>query len=320
MKNKKIFLTGILVFIITIIIVFITYSIKAKQAESMTNEYKIYYLNKNENTLEPESVILNMKNEQYETVLTLIKQMKVLSKSTNLIPVINSNIEVLNINFFKNNEGKDVLNINFSKEYLELKEVQEIFLRAALVKTLTQLDFVKNIQILIEGEPLKKSDGEEFGLLNEENVVLNPIIAPDKIETKQVVLYFSDDMLLGLEPEIRTIEVKQSQSLENQILEELILGPKQKSLYATIPSETKIRNVKTEENICYVDLSSEFVSKHSGGSSAETFTIYSIVNSLTELENVKKVQFLIEGEKVNIFKGHLDISQTFERDESLILK
>jgi len=48
-------------------------------------------------------------------------------------------------------------------------------------------------------------------------------------------------------------------------------------------------------------------------------TIYSIVNSLTEINSVKKVQFLIDGEKISDCKGHLDFSKPFERNEALIL-
>lgn len=61
-------------------------------------------------------------------------------------------------------------------------------------------------------------------------------------------------------------------------------------------------------------MSGDFVVKHTGGSVGEWFTIYSIVNSLTELDNIKKVQFLIEGEKQQDFKGHMDFSKPFEAD------
>ncbi|MBR1443360.1 MAG: GerMN domain-containing protein, partial [Firmicutes bacterium] len=75
-----------------------------------------------------------------------------------------------------------------------------------------------------------------------------------------------------------------------------------------------------EEGICYVDLSSEFISKQAGSHNTDEMTIYSIVDSLTELENVKKVQFLIEGEKVNDLNGRVDLSKPFERDEIKIIK
>ena len=44
----------------------------------------------------------------------------------------------------------------------------------------------------------------------------------------------------------------------------------------------------------------------------EKMTIYSIVNSLTELKEIDKVQFLIEGEKVKEFKGNFRFNNAFQ--------
>ncbi len=45
----------------------------------------------------------------------------------------------------------------------------------------------------------------------------------------------------------------------------------------------------------------------------ENFTIGQIVNSLVELDNIEKVQFLIEGEKAESLMGHFDILEPFEK-------
>jgi germination protein M len=49
-------------------------------------------------------------------------------------------------------------------------------------------------------------------------------------------------------------------------------------------------------------------------------TINSIVNSLTELTGIKKVQILINGTKVDTLAGHADLSQALSRNESIIKK
>ena len=68
-----------------------------------------------------------------------------------------------------------------------------------------------------------------------------------------------------------------------------------------------------------MNFSQEFVSKHSGGSAGEYMTVYSIVNSLTELEHIQKVQFLVDGNKLEVFK-HMVFNEPFERDASIISK
>ena len=45
--------------------------------------------------------------------------------------------------------------------------------------------------------------------------------------------------------------------------------------------------------------------------------IYSIVNSIVSLYNIEKVQFLIEGEKIEETIGHLDYSKPFIFEEEI---
>ena len=94
-------------------------------------------------------------------------------------------------------------------------------------------------------------------------------------------------------------------------MDELIKGPQAKGSLATVPPETKVRNIMTQDGICYVDLSSEFVSRHSGGKAKELLTIYSIVNSLTALDDVSKVQFPYRRRKTGRIQGQCGVWPAF---------
>lgn len=315
MNNKKFFTIGFIIVIAAIVLISIFAITSGKDENKL--DVNIYYLNPTTNKLEPEKTLIESGSEKEifkETVEAILSG----PKNTSLVSVLPKDVKILDYSLFKESNNDINARINFSREYGNLKESQELFSRASIVWTLTELNFINNVNIFIEGEPLLKSNGEAVGNLNRNNVLINPVISPDKTNTQTVTLYFSDDQANFLSPENREIEVKQSQTLETQIVEQIIAGPKNKNLYPTVPTETKIRNIKTEEGICYVDLSNDFVTKSGGGSAGETMTIYSIVNSLTELENVKKVQFLIEGEKISVFKDLFDFSKPFERNESLI--
>ena len=48
-------------------------------------------------------------------------------------------------------------------------------------------------------------------------------------------------------------------------------------------------------------------------------TVYAIVNSLTELDDIKKVQFLIDGQKVENY-GSVIFSEPFERNENIVAR
>jgi germination protein M len=152
----------------------------------------------------------------------------------------------------------------------------------------------------------------------------NPATEPNTFVTEKISLYFSDDQAMYLVPESRDIQIQKDTKTETSIAEaivnELITGPTDTKLIATIPKETKLHSLKITDQIAYVDFSEEIRSKHPGGSSGEMMTLNSIVNSLTELTGIKKVQILINGAKVDTLVGHADLSQPLSRNESIIKK
>ncbi|HHV15655.1 MAG TPA: GerMN domain-containing protein [Gelria sp.] len=144
-----------------------------------------------------------------------------------------------------------------------------------------------------------------------------------QLTTMEVVLYFSDDQANFLVPEKRNISIEEGANdevLAASIMKELIAGPENKELIATIPAEAKILSVKIDEGIASADFSKELQSKHWGGSTGEGMTLNSIANTLTELDSIDKVQLLIEGKKVESLAGHWDTTAPLERNEEIIRK
>jgi spore germination protein GerM len=144
-----------------------------------------------------------------------------------------------------------------------------------------------------------------------------------KSDKFNVVLYFSDKDAMNLVPENREIEVKDKHNTEllaQAIVEGLIKGPRSSKLVKTIPPEARVLSVKIDNGIAKVDFSEEISTKHWGGSTGETMTVSSIVDSLTELEGINMVQILIAGKQAETLAGHLDISQPLARNKDIIKK
>ncbi len=133
-----------------------------------------------------------------------------------------------------------------------------------------------------------------------------------------LTLYFSDEQAEHLVPEIRQVE--DTAAIAKVAVEELVKGPKENGLHATIPSETKVLNVDIIKSIAYVNFSKDLIDKHWGGSTGELMTITSLVDTLTEFKNIQKVQIMVEGKVVDTIAGHADTSRPFARDESMIKK
>lgn len=135
-------------------------------------------------------------------------------------------------------------------------------------------------------------------------------------------LYFINEQG-KLAPETRYIDntevTKGTENVATVLINELISGPAKGSLLqATIPQGTKVNStVAVKDGIATVDLTKDFIEKHKGGKKSEQLTLYSIVNTLTEIKEIKSVQFKIDGKVKKEFKGSYQLDVAFPRSAYL---
>lgn len=319
MKVKKIVIAGLLAAFAAIALIgLFAYMGYVKKSEGLM-DVNLYYYNPADSKIVAEKRSITKTDDRNQIISLVEAAYREGPKTPNLLRAVPDSVD-----FDITNNGKmlgNVVDIELSSDFNDLSESARLVCIGSIVYTFSDISFVDNVRLSVDGENIADKYnmyGKNTASLNKDNVVNNPIINPEKINRQKVVLYFLNEKGVKLVPEERSIEVKQSQTLEYQIVEQLIAGPAEDGNSAVIPQGTKVKDIKTEEGICYVNLTSDFVNKLSGSTEREKLIIYSIVNSLTELNTVNKVQFLIEGEKISEFKGHYDFSKTFERDESLI--
>lgn len=141
---------------------------------------------------------------------------------------------------------------------------------------------------------------------------------PSESSSKPVklTLYFPNSDATGLVATERTVEVKNEEVIQ-AIFRELAVPPA--GLEKPLPAGTTLLSASVNGNgLATINLSTEFQKNFGGGSAGEQMTIYSIVNTLTSLPNIKSVQFLLNGAKHDGILGHLDTLDPLERNESLI--
>lgn len=138
------------------------------------------------------------------------------------------------------------------------------------------------------------------------------------IDTNTVTVYFSDGEAMYLRPEQRITDDYSAVDRVEMVIGELIRGPQSENLVKTVPPNARLRRVWMDGEVAYVDFSREFQTEHWGGSTGDTFTLFSVVNSLTELPGINAVQFLVEGEIEEAILGHTDTTEPIYRREDLI--
>lgn len=214
-------------------------------------------------------------------------------------------------------DGAEV-KLNFSEEYNKMEASDETICRTSLAISLTNLNDIDAVSFSVNDVPLKGTDGKPMDPVTKDQLVLDEENEHKRL--RKVMLYFANTDATELIPHEVEIEVNPNETLEKTVLNLLLAGPLDENEVNTIPEGTKIISTSISEGVCYVDFSTEFITKHPGGSTGETLTIYSIVNTLTELPDINKVQFLIEGEKQSTFKGHIAFDTLFERNLNLVKK
>ena len=272
-----------------------------KQQQVDESGYRIWYINQDETCLKYENKELQSKNEE-----GLLREMMEVMRETptddELKPVIPEDVTLLDFDFEHNQ-----LYLDFSPEYKKMPKVYEVLCRAAIVRTMGQIDGVEYVDFQVTGEPLTELEGKEICLMNEEI---------NAYKTADLTLYFANkagDKLVGQRV---AMEYNSNISLEKLIVEQLIAGPPFEGAYPTIPSETKLLNISIKDKICYVNLDEGFLG--TGYNVIESIPVYSIVNSLIENTDAQKVQISINGESNRMFRESINFDTIFEKNEGLI--
>lgn len=176
-----------------------------------------------------------------------------------------------------------------------MKNKKILFYLIAIVVTLLAIlgiVFIYNYQNLdnnISNEISEYTPQEEF--------------SDDEIRKTIISLYFKNIETNNLIAEARCIDVKNlSKDPYSYLINLLIAGPENEKLESAIPEGTKVNSCTLKGNTLFVDLSKEFIDNAPSGIDEESNIIYSIVNTLTELNEITNVKFLINGEENKSFK------------------
>lgn len=208
-----------------------------------------------------------------------------------------------------------LLSLRFSADYNVAQNAAEVLRRAALVKTFCQLDGITAVEFYIGTQPLLNSGGKPVGMLTAKDFIDSTGATTEFYQEANVAVYFANETGDALLESNLKITYDGTVSTERLILEQLMEGPVLEGRQEVIPKGTVLHKVTVRDGICYVDFNEKFMEKRS--EITTEVAIYSIVNSLTELSNVYKVQFLINGAVRKNYQN-LDFSQTFERNLEIV--
>ena len=287
---------------------------KQEQApeEEPEGTYKIYYLNSSMTRLAPQRYYTKTR-EPGELIPELM------DRFLNVPNDVDSQVALSDkVGYLGYRQEDQVLFLYFDAGYgskVNMNATREILCRAALAKTMTQIEGIDYISIYVADQPLLDSGGNPVGVLSDSDFI-EGISDINSYEKSQLNLFFTDETGQHLVGETREVVHSINTSLERLIVEELLKGPQAAGHYRTLPEGTKLLNVSLNENICYINFDSAFLNNTLDVN--EYIPIYSIVISLSEISTVSKVQITINGSQDVMFRDVVSLNAQFERNLEIL--
>lgn len=276
-----------------------------KAEEEAGDAYTVFYLN---------AAGSQLVGSEYHTetadadalVRELLSQMGSVPSSLDCQSVLPDRVEKITYR-----QENNVLYLYADANYAMMNAVREILCRAALTKTLTQIEGIDYLSIYCAEQPIVDGAGNPVGMLSAADFV-DSIRDVNSFERTEMTLYFANEAGDKLVAEKREVMRSTNTSLEKLIVEQLIEGPAQSGNSPTLPGDVKLLNVSVNDSLCSINFDAAFLNNTLDV--REYIPIYSIVNSLSELSTVSRVQIRINGSQEAVFRDSIPLNTVFERN------
>jgi germination protein M len=130
-------------------------------------------------------------------------------------------------------------------------------------------------------------------------------------------LYFAEGDYRYLVAETRDVTLSDNETAMAYLMRKLMEGPDSAQLCAVIPEGTQLLDISCADSICTVNFSSAFYENRFDNSYGAYMTIFSIVDTLTGLDDIDAVTFLVEGQAIERY-GVFQMDRPISRNSGCI--
>ena len=275
-------------------------------------EYSVYYADSTNTQLIPYTVKLNDGSMSAEEIMMrLLEEMSTPRKGSSAVVIKPNDVTVNSVSL-----TDKIATVDFDGNYLEMNTVAELFYRTAVVKELTQVYGVEKVTFTQNGAVLTSNGGDALENMAASSYVDDSGDKGGNVEWRDINLYFASQDGTSLVRTTMTVAYNKNMSLEKIVVTKLLAGPTNARLKATIPDTVSVLSVSVRDGICYVNLSESFLTDYANVSG--DLPIYSIVDSLCDLDSIKGVRILVNGSTSSVFRESIPLDSTFTADYSKV--
>lgn len=204
------------------------------------------------------------------------------------------------------------LTITLSEDFAELTGIDLTIACACIARTFLELTDAVFVRIQANGATL---NGSEYIVMSQSSLSL----ADDSVDQlhTDLTLYYTDSERRYLIGHNISVNLAAQSDVVSYLVNQLITPPAGLGLLSPLPAGTKLLNSQIADGVCTLDFSTEFENNAFSQSHAQRATLLSLVNTLTQLEGIEKVEFHIEGNLMARYQ-QLSISKELVFDDSII--
>lgn len=234
--------------------------------------------------LRPELVKLSDESGSQERMEQLLERLLQGPEDETLSSVIPAGTTLLSVR-----HNGVLATVDLSNQYSALSGVELTLADYAITQTLTQLPEVMLVKVTVRGKEIPYRSGR---ILSQRDILFSP--KEDVVSNVEAMLYFLDEEGTFI-PTMETLNLYEGDTQVSAVVRALENGPQSKELLPVIPPDFRIRAVWQVENECYVNFSSKQLESLENESDYDTMC-QGLEKSLSSLETVEKVNFLIDGQ------------------------
>lgn len=211
--------------------------------------------------------------------------------------------------------GIDALRIDFDQGYYDLTNIEEVLLRAAVVKTICQIPGVTKVMITVEKQQFRDAKGNLVPAMDSSSFIDTQEGGINSYLFAALTLYFPDSGTNQLVKEIRNLHYSSNMVLERVVVEQLIEGPEESGRKALFNNNVRIQNLYIQNGICTISLDAE-ANKMAADLTLDPQTVLdAVVDSICETcDGITGVRFEIEGDSSGLFRDAVELNQVFVPD------
>ena len=283
-----------------------------KDEEPKAGSFYLYYKETSAMNLHPVEGFFDQELSFEDRVSSVFSKLRTSERRASYVPAIPESIQILSATL-----ADTSLIFDFNASYSSMSTPEELLMRAAVVKTFTQMPEVSTVEFRVEGQPLVLSNGTLAGTMKSSDFKDIFGSGLNAYTETRITLFFADETGTKLKQTVRELYYSNQISLEQCAIQQLIAGPSSETEgYAVLPSSLKMNSITVRDGVCHVDFSTDILTQ-SPPLPADVI-IFSVVNTLTGIPGVTSVRISINTRSDVVFMDTVDLSQLLYRNLDII--